>query len=125
MREPLYEDVASSSRTRFFDRIVDGFRRDPNQRVTPEDPLDAIHAAEVAQLRAPMLGGGEGGRGSSSGSSGGHRYDVRAANLQTAQSHLARKLKGRHLQMIAIGGSIGGCSLLSWLRILVWMNVGE
>ncbi|KAI0478724.1 amino acid permease [Xylariaceae sp. FL0804] len=38
---------------------------------------------------------------------GPHPYDLRLAALQTAQSHLARKLKGRHLQMIAIGGSIG------------------
>jgi hypothetical protein len=34
-------------------------------------------------------------------------YDVRAANSRTANSGLARDLKGRHLQMIAIGGSIG------------------
>ncbi|KXJ92444.1 amino acid permease [Microdochium bolleyi] len=34
-------------------------------------------------------------------------YDVRTANMHTAHSFLARKLKGRHLQMIAIGGSIG------------------
>ncbi|KAI1387056.1 amino acid permease [Hypoxylon trugodes] len=96
MREPLYEDTVPP---RFFDRLVDGFRRDPSQRVTPEDPLDEIHAAEAAQLH-PMLSGSA--RGSQP-----HYYDVRLANLQTAQSHLARKLKGRHLQMIAIGGSIG------------------
>ena len=34
-------------------------------------------------------------------------YDLRAANARTANSGLARDLKGRHLQMIAIGGSIG------------------
>ncbi|KAI1079418.1 amino acid permease [Whalleya microplaca] len=95
MREPLYEDTAPP---RLFDRLVDGFRRDPNQRITPKDPLNEIHAAEAAQLHRPMLAR----RGSQS-----HYYDVRQANLQTAQSHLARKLKGRHLQMIAIGGSIG------------------
>ncbi|OBT58845.1 hypothetical protein VE04_00846 [Pseudogymnoascus sp. 24MN13] len=34
-------------------------------------------------------------------------YDPNQAILRTANTRLARKLKGRHLQMIAIGGSIG------------------
>ncbi|KAL6916191.1 hypothetical protein FSST1_007686 [Fusarium sambucinum] len=34
-------------------------------------------------------------------------YDIRAANAKTANTALARELKGRHLQMIAFGGSIG------------------
>jgi amino acid transporter len=34
-------------------------------------------------------------------------YDLPAANARTANSALVRELKGRHLQMIAIGGSIG------------------
>lgn len=37
----------------------------------------------------------------------GQVYDVEGAAEATATSPLARKLKGRHLQMIAIGGSIG------------------
>ncbi|KAI1336414.1 amino acid permease-domain-containing protein [Xylariaceae sp. FL0016] len=95
MREPLYDERA---RPGLLDRLIDGFRRDPNQRVTPKNPLNEIQAAEAAELRRPMLGR----RGSRD-----HYYDLRLAALQTAQSSLARKLKGRHLQMIAIGGSIG------------------
>lgn len=40
-------------------------------------------------------------------------YDLSAANARTASSALVRDLKGRHLQMIAIGGSIG----MSLLRL--------
>ncbi|PHH65506.1 hypothetical protein CDD81_2286 [Ophiocordyceps australis] len=36
-----------------------------------------------------------------------HRYNVHRAAVELANTGLARKLKGRHLQMIAIGGSIG------------------
>lgn len=39
-------------------------------------------------------------------------YDLRAANAKTANTALARELKGRHLQMIAFGGSIGA---FSWI----------
>jgi amino acid transporter len=34
-------------------------------------------------------------------------YDIRSAAHKTASTTLARELKGRHLQMIAISGSIG------------------
>ena len=36
-----------------------------------------------------------------------YHYDLQAATVQSANVGLARKLKGRHLQMIAIGGAIG------------------
>lgn len=97
-REPMYEDEASRH---FFQHWVDGFRRDSNQRITPLDAMDDMVEAGEAGIdelegRRPIMGG-----------SGYHYYDMKMAAMQTAQSSLARKLKGRHLQMIAMGGSIG------------------
>lgn len=89
MREPVYDDEATDS---VASRVLDSFRRDPGRRVTPLDPKDE------AAIRA------EAGRAEHDGL---RYYDIHQATLQTAHSGLARKLKGRHLQMIAIGGSIG------------------
>jgi yeast amino acid transporter len=94
MREPLYEDIPPPTS---LERFIDGFRRDPSQRITPVDPLRDILPEDEASSNHPMLAGQQSQQ----------YYDVRWANLQTAQTQLARKLKGRHLQMIAIGGSIG------------------
>jgi amino acid transporter len=60
-------------------RFVDSFKRDPNAHATPPGTVGAD----------------------------GKVFDVENANLATADSGLSRHLKGRHLQMIAIGGSIG------------------
>ena len=76
--EPKYDDTPVPKAS-LTHRIIDGFRRDPNLRATPPGVIGA----------------------------NGKVYDVEAANQATADSPLARKLKGRHLQMIAIGGSIG------------------
>lgn len=60
-------------------RILESFKRDPTARATPKGSLGAD----------------------------GKVFDVEAAAQATAESPLARRLRGRHLQMIAIGGSIG------------------
>lgn len=60
-------------------RIWDSFKRDPSAHATPVGTLGA----------------------------NGKVFDLEGAAQATANTTLARKLKGRHLQMIAIGGSIG------------------
>ena len=62
----------------FRQRIWDSFKRNPNSYATPK----AAHA-------------------------GSNAFDVETAAQATADTRLLRRLKGRHLQMIAIGGSIG------------------
>ncbi|KAF7557662.1 hypothetical protein G7046_g5990 [Stylonectria norvegica] len=85
MREPDYGDVDAVPHS--WDRFVDGFKRDPNSAFFPSDHLGQLEGGRVH--------------------GGAHYYDLRLATLESANSGLARKLKGRHLQMIAIGGSIG------------------
>ncbi len=65
-------------------RFMDSFKRDPNAHATPKGAVGAD----------------------------GKVFDVESAAQNTADSPLARKLKGRHLQMIAIGGSIGMAFLM-------------
>ncbi|KAF2834073.1 amino acid permease [Patellaria atrata CBS 101060] len=75
---PSYGDAADHKRS-WTTRFVDSFKRDPNAHTTPKGAVGAD----------------------------GKVFDVETAAAATAESPLARKLKGRHLQMIAIGGSIG------------------
>lgn len=99
MREPVYHDGTAGRRSSAVTRFVDSFRRDPHSRITPE---------AVSSARGDS-GEGEGGGGAfhTREHNGGHYFDLHSANLATANSGLSRELKGRHLQMIAIGGSIG------------------
>ncbi len=70
-------------------RIIDSFRRDPNQHVTG--------TGEIIDLNVHKSRENQGGDG----------YDVESALANLAEAPLARKLASRHLQMIAIGGAIG------------------
>ncbi|KAF2429860.1 amino acid transporter [Tothia fuscella] len=76
---PQYEAKYEQPRSGLAQRWVDSFKRDPKAHATPKGSVGAD----------------------------GKVFDVENAAAATAESPLARKLKGRHLQMIAIGGSIG------------------
>ncbi|KAL1957082.1 hypothetical protein VTO42DRAFT_6340 [Malbranchea cinnamomea] len=78
-RLPTYEEQNDEDgcRRSFLRRFLDSFKRDPNAHV-------------LRQLGAD-----------------GKVYDLEEAAAATAASPLHRRLKSRHLQMIAIGGSIG------------------
>ena len=67
------------SRGTWTSRIVDSFRRDPHSSLAPKSSVPTESKV----------------------------FDVESAAANTANSPLVRRLKGRHLQMIAIGGSIG------------------
>ena len=76
--EPVYDETVVQKES-IPRRIWDSFKRDPNAFATPKGVIGA----------------------------NGQVFDDQTAAQATADAPLARKLKGRHLQMIAIGGSIG------------------
>ena len=98
--QPIYDDRVEP-RASVPRRVINSFRRDPNSRVTPSGVIGA----------------------------NGIVFDPEAAAKAVADSPLARKLKGRHLQMIAIGGSIGmtftlqlTSSVLIFTQVLVFLS---
>lgn len=101
----IHSRVVPGRSSGFVQQFVDSFRRDstgsstdyPNRR-----PGTSSAPGSGQDRRGPRY------------------YDLGAANAKTAGSPLSRELKGRHLQMIAIGGSIG-----EWLKLgicAVWWN---
>jgi yeast amino acid transporter len=74
-----YIHIQQQRKQSLLSHFITSFQRDPNAHAVPKAPL-----------------GGDG-----------KTYDVEEAAQATATSPLQRHLKGRHLQMIAIGGSIG------------------
>lgn len=75
-----YEGDLANMRRSITRRLTESFKRDPSASV--------IRSASFSAADSKT-------------------YDAEAAAQATAMSPLLRKLKGRHLQMIAIGGSIG------------------
>ncbi|KAK3314327.1 amino acid permease-domain-containing protein [Apodospora peruviana] len=82
-----------------LNRFVDSFRREDGVNVHVTD-TDAV-------INGNRFGGSDGNDARSREHNGTRYYDIKSANKGAATTLLARELKGRHLQMIAIGGSIG------------------
>lgn len=77
-RGPDFEDTTINNRSS-IKQFLDTFKREPNTIIIPES------------MAGPT----------------GREFDPVGAAYATAHTPLARQLKGRHLQMIAFGGSIG------------------
>ncbi|CAK7272969.1 histidine permease [Sporothrix epigloea] len=77
---------------------------------TVDDIGEEDEDLEMGDADGGRSGRGRGGRSRRNFFGAGHHshfYDLQSAAMATANTRLSRELKGRHLQMIAIGGSIG------------------
>ncbi len=82
-------DAITTVRRSIPTRIIDSFRRDPNQHVTERGEIIDLNVRKSHENHES------------------DSYDVESAMANLAKAPLARKLASRHLQMIAIGGAIG------------------
>jgi amino acid transporter len=87
-------------------RFIDSFRREEGTG-SSKFPFHVTGADAAYRDDEDAVGPGESDPAVARQHDGERYYDLRSANTKTASTLLARELKGRHLQMIAISGSIG------------------
>ena len=119
----IYHD---EPKPRLLDRIIDSFRRDPGFAAIENYAIARAQRQRHTQQRRRRQrsrGNGnaaasdcnnaddetayESGSSNASTSSTPPYYDIHLATIQTSHTALARRLKSRHLQMIAFAGSVG------------------
>lgn len=74
---PERNEFSDAHKGPWMTRVIDSFKRDPNATVTKKEAVARGH------------------------------FDHKSAAENTANTGLVQKLQSRHMQMIAIGGSIG------------------
>ncbi|KAK8146000.1 glyceraldehyde-3-phosphate dehydrogenase 1 [Beauveria asiatica] len=105
MMQPTVDEAEAHPPAPRMERFFQGFRRDPQSEFYSRDGADTIVRSSVV----------------------GPYYDLRSATVENAQATggLMRRLKGRHLQMIAIGGSVDPSwgFAMGWNYALQWLSV--